>query len=327
LKNMIYDSGKPVARISHMAPHLDRVRATTIDFNRETDARPIISTNMYNEMFGPAKGTEQDNEKKHYWGLLKDMSQKLNCKVEDIQDFDLCFVDIAPGRLVGFNSEFAACARMDNQYSTFTSIESLLEYTSKPELLENSEDINLIVGFDHEEVGSGTIYGADSNFLPSVCERIYTILAQPFPETKLDSMAACFRRSFLLSADMAHSVHPNYEDFHQKNHQPMIDQGVTLKVNCNGRYTSSAITTTISKEIARNAEGKCELQEFIIKQDIPCGSTIGPALSSRLGCHSVDIGIAQLGMHSVRELLGTMDALYYKRFFDSFFKNRIPQCN
>lgn len=308
-----------------MALDLDRTRATKLEFNREDHTKPIISTEMYNQMFGPAKGSESEAEKKHYWGLLKDMSEKLSCAVEDIQDFDLCFVDIHPGKLIGFNSEFAACARMDNQHSSFTTIESLIGYSSDPSLMENDQDINLIVGFDHEEIGSATIYGAASNFLPSVCERIFGVLSAPFLDTTRDAMAVCFRRSFLLSADMAHCIHPNYADLHQKNHEPMIDQGVTLKVNCNGRYASNAISTSISKEIARNAEGRCDLQEFIIKQDIPCGSTIGPALSSRLGCHTVDIGIAQLAMHSVREMLGTMDALYYKRFFDSFFKNPIPQ--
>jgi aspartyl aminopeptidase len=128
-------------------------------------------------------------------------------------------------------------------------------------------------------------------------------------------------RSLLVSADMAHSVHPNFQGNHQASHRPEMNKGVVLKINCNGRYTTDAISGAIIKNVARKNE--VPLQEFVVHNESPCGSTIGPLLASKLGCLAVDIGAPQLGMHSIRETAGVLDFEYYKRLFLGFMRTNM----
>lgn len=125
------------------------------------------------------------------------------------------------------------------------------------------------------------------------------------------------QRSFLISADMAHSVHPNYWDKHQTNHQVEINKGVAIKVNHSQRYASDLVSSSLLKVIAK----KCNtpLQEFIVKNDSPCGSTIGPILAAGTGIKTVDVGCAMLGMHSIRETCGVLDGVHYNNLFREFY--------
>lgn len=125
------------------------------------------------------------------------------------------------------------------------------------------------------------------------------------------------QRSFLISADMAHSVHPNYSDKHQTNHQVEINKGVVIKLNHNQRYASDLVSTSLFKILAKQA--KVPIQEVIVKNDSPCGSTIGPILASGTGIKSIDIGCGMLGMHSIRETCGILDGAYYQDIFKSFY--------
>ncbi len=127
------------------------------------------------------------------------------------------------------------------------------------------------------------------------------------------------QRSFLISADMAHSIHPNYSDKHQSNHQVEINKGVVIKLNHNQRYATDIVSSSLFKIIAKQA--KVPIQEVIVKNDSPCGSTIGPILSSGTGIKTVDVGCAMLGMHSIRETCGTLDGVYYQDIFNCFFSN------
>jgi aspartyl aminopeptidase len=127
------------------------------------------------------------------------------------------------------------------------------------------------------------------------------------------------QRSFLISADMAHSIHPNYSDKHQTNHQVEINKGVVIKLNHNQRYATDIVSSSLFKIIAKQAN--VPIQEVIVKNDSPCGSTIGPILSSGTGIKTVDVGCAMLGMHSIRETCGTLDGVYYHDIFSSFFSN------
>lgn len=121
------------------------------------------------------------------------------------------------------------------------------------------------------------------------------------------------QKSFLISADMAHGVHPNYSDKHQTNHQVEVNKGVVIKLNHNQRYASDLVSTSLLKIIAK--QSKTPLQEVIVKNDSPCGSTIGPILASGTGIKSVDVGCAMLGMHSIRETCGILDGAYYNDIF------------
>jgi aspartyl aminopeptidase len=111
--------------------------------------------------------------------------------------------------------------------------------------------------------------------------------------------------SLLISADMAHAVHPNYSEKHEENHRPKMNQGVVVKQNANQRYATTSITTHILRQCAK--EAGVSLQEFVVRNDSPCGSTIGPMLSAKLGLRTIDVGNPQLSMHSIRETCGTKD--------------------
>lgn len=170
--------------------------------------------------------------------------------------------------------------------------------------------------FDHEEIGSRSDQGADGALVKNSLERIYGA----FNEGNIDvGYNAALRHSLCISADMAHAIHPNYQHKHQPQHTPMMHKGIVLKNNCNQRYVTDSVNSAILREIANRVD--VPMQDFIIKQDLPCGSTIGPALASTVGMKTVDIGAPQLAMHSCREMSGTTDTIYYHRLFAEFFRS------
>ena len=120
---------------------------------------------------------------------------------------------------------------------------------------------------------------------------------------------------------MAHAVHPNYAEKHDGNHQPRIHEGIVLKFNANQRYATDSVSAALLKVMAAKSNPPVPLQEFIIKQDGLCGSTIGPTISAKAGIKTIDIGAPQLSMHSIRETCGVIDLLYYKFLFSTFFNN------
>ncbi|KAI8868627.1 aspartyl aminopeptidase [Ramicandelaber brevisporus] len=124
-------------------------------------------------------------------------------------------------------------------------------------------------------------------------------------------------RSWLISADMAHSVHPNYADIHEAKHRPIVNGGVVIKTNANVRYATTAETSTMLKTIAR--KHAVPIQEFVVRNDSSCGSTIGPILAARLGLRTIDIGCPQLSMHSIRETAGTVDIAHAINLFKGVF--------
>ena len=127
------------------------------------------------------------------------------------------------------------------------------------------------------------------------------------------------RQSFLISADMAHGVHPNYSDKHQPQHAPRIHEGIVLKTNSNQRYATDTVSSTLLRVIAERSG--VPLQDFIIKNDGACGSTIGPLMAAKAGIKTVDIGAPMLGMHSIRETCGVIDLVHYKNLFVGFFNH------
>jgi aspartyl aminopeptidase len=126
-------------------------------------------------------------------------------------------------------------------------------------------------------------------------------------------------KSCLVSADMAHALHPNYSEKHEENHRPLMNKGVVIKHNANQRYATTSVTTTILREAAKRKN--VPLQEFVVRNDSPCGSTIGPMLSAKMGLRTIDIGNPQLSMHSIREQCGTRDIGFAVDLLDSFYQN------
>ncbi len=147
--------------------------------------------------------------------------------------------------------------------------------------------------------------------------RIYDLLCEK--ETAKDNFYKTMQRSFLISADMAHGIHPNYSDKHQVNHQVEVNKGVVIKTNFNQRYITDLVSTSIMRILAE--KGNVPIQDFIVRNDSPCGSTIGPILASGTGMKAIDIGIPMLGMHSIRETCGVIDTVYYYELFKTFYEH------
>ncbi|PHJ17245.1 aspartyl aminopeptidase [Cystoisospora suis] len=229
--------------------------------------------------------------------LLALVAKELQVSPSDIVDWDLCLMDATPSRLCGIAEEFVESPRLDNLGSIWAAFTSLIECADTVP----DGGIAMAVGFDHEEVGSESYTGAASNALLMWMERIVAGMgagaAGWFPQV--------LARSFIVSSDMAHGVHPNYADRHQGQNKPQLQKGIVLKENANQRYTTNAESMALIKAIASRAG--VEVQDFVVKNDSRCGSTVGPMLSSRLGVRTVDIGIPQWAMHSCREVCGVLD--------------------
>ncbi|KAJ1912059.1 hypothetical protein IWQ60_009839 [Tieghemiomyces parasiticus] len=273
----------------------------------------------------------------HHPEILQLLADELQVEVDQIRDFELCLYDTQPSTLGGVYDEFIFSPRLDNLMMSYTALESLLESTSKSAddeaatstSLRNDSQIRLVALFDNEEIGSQSAYGADSALLESTLRRLQSYhsfagsdlrpLAADDPDYLPDALAfeQSIHRSFLISADMAHAVHPNYVDRHEARHRPVMHNGIVIKVNANQRYATTAPTSLVLKVLAD--KHRVRLQEFVVRNDSPCGSTIGPILSAKLGLRTVDVGCPQLAMHSIREMAGADDVGHAIQLFRAFF--------
>lgn len=223
--------------------------------------------------------------------------------------------DCHPPAITGLHQEFVASPRLDNLASSLSSLDSLIAHHKSGD--KNNNEISMIMLFDHEEVGSTSAQGADSNMLVETTERIMQSLN---PTSTREDYYRSIKRSFFISADMAHAIHPNYPEKHQSQHHPKIHAGIVLKFNCNQKYTTDSVSAALLRVLAQAAEPPVPIQDFIIKQDGLCGSTIGPRISAKAGIKTIDIGAPQLSMHSIRETCGVIDLLYYRNLFAVFFE-------
>ena len=192
------------------------------------------------------------------------------------------------------NGEFIFAPRMDNQASCYTAIEGLIA-------ADHGSPTAVVALFDHEECGSGSAHGGDGAFFEHMLKRIVEN-ASPGVANGFERAAAL---SFMVSADMAHAVHPNYADHHDGHHKPHLGGGPVIKTHVNQQYATDGETSARFK-IACEAVG-VPVQEFVIRTDLRCGSTIGPITSSNLGIRTVDVGCAMLSMHSIREQAAASD--------------------
>lgn len=236
--------------------------------------------------------------------LINLLASELGCAPEDIQDFELELFDTVKGTIGGIHKEFIFMGRLDNLLSSHCALVALTN------LEKAKKTVSGILLFDNEEVGSSSAYGAGS---PLINELIARVTNSPSLEAVAKS------KSFFLSADMAHAIHPNYPDKHEKNHKPEMHKGIVVKWNANQRYATTSATAFFLKEIARRA--KVDIQEFVVRSDIPCGSTIGPIVSTATGIRTVDLGVAQLSMHSIREMCGVDDVKPYTALMFQFFED------
>jgi aspartyl aminopeptidase len=267
---------EPIARVPQLAVHLDRdVNGGGLTLDTQQHLTPV-------------------------WGVGAPSPGDFAAWVRDVGSmtsepawWELCLYDVQGAAVIGADHSLLASGRLDNQVSCWAAITALA--ASEP-----ADHIAVAVLNDHEEVGSSSNTGAGGPFLESVLARIVAARGGA-----ADDLARSLVSSACVSADNAHAVHPNYPERHEPAHRPIVNAGPAIKVNSNQRYATSS-------ETAAAFQRACELagvpwQVFVSRNNMPCGSTIGPITATRLGIPTVDVGVPQLSMHSARELCGAED--------------------
>jgi len=323
---------RPILRFPTLAIHLERTQTDQLKCNLETQMVPILSmaTEQLNETVKPTEASPpisksalstQENHHPLLLNILAEaLSEKLDTPVKesDIHDLELSLFDTSPSIVGGGMGEFIFSPRLDNLFSSFAAFEALaksVEGGPNSKGLEESGLIRTIALWDNEEIGSVSHQGAESNFLEAVLTRVSSAFTtHPSPALTEQTLAA----SFLLSCDMGHALHPCYPEKHEQNHRPLINKGPAIKTNAKQRYASTAATTFLLRQVA--AIAKVPLQEYEVRNDMACGSTIGP-LVSKIGLRTVDIGCPQLSMHSIREQAGCTDLALLTDLFEAFFEH------
>lgn len=345
---------KPILRIPTLAVHLDRQE--TFSFNKETQLFPIAGLvaaelRRQDEKKAPAESEEEEQNKpftplkalttRHHPHIVELISSEAGVSVEDVVDFEVVLYDTQKACLGGLTEEFIFSARLDNLNQTYCATMGLINSLLSSSALDDESSIRLIACFDHEEIGSMTAQGAFSMMLPAIIRRLSVLPASAFVDDDSEEsydhasdpeLSTAFEQtlssSFLLSADMAHSVNPNYGAKYESDHRPEMNQGPVIKINANARYATNSPGIVLLQEVARKAakiidsdpEG-VPLQLFVVRNDSSCGSTIGPMLSAHLGARTLDLGNPQLSMHSCRETGGADDVHHAIRLFSSFFQH------
>jgi len=274
VSDTLVDFRKPVAFIPSLAIHLDREANSSRTVNPQTDLPPVMmqvqegDATSFNEL------------------LSQQLAAESGIKVRKILGYELSFYDAQDAGFVGLRDEFIASARLDNLLSCYIGLQALLN--------TSGDEPALLVCNDHEEVGSVSSEGAQGPFLTAVLDRWCGA-----------GKAKAIARSMMISADNAHGVHPNYMDKHDENHGPILNKGPVIKVNHNQRYATNSRSAAVYRHISD--ELGLPHQTFVVRSDMGCGSTIGPLTAANIGVTTLDIGVPQFGMHSIRELIGTED--------------------
>ncbi|KAL2271844.1 hypothetical protein VTJ83DRAFT_1215 [Remersonia thermophila] len=320
---------KPILRIPTLAIHLHR--QSNFDPNKEDELLPIaglveaeLNKKAEPEPEAPAGADDADFQplralpERHHPAFLALIAEHLGVEAGQIVDFELLLYDTQKACLGGLRDELVFSPRLDNLNSTFCAVRGLIASVGSFPLGDDAT-IRLVACFDHEEIGSLSAHGADSNLLPAILRRL-SVLPAAGAGSAVDAAATAFEQtlatSFLLSADMAHAVHPNYAAKYERNHTPAINGGPVIKINANQRYATNSPGIVLLQEVARAQ--RVPLQLFVVKNDSPCGSTIGPMLSAKLGVRTLDMGNPQLSMHSIRETGGSQDVESAIRLFEGF---------
>ena len=291
---------RPICIVPNLAIHLlSNEERKAFDVNPENHLMPVIAT---------SKRVKDDQINGHHKAIMSLLAKEANIDNEDrISDLTICLMDAQPAEFVGIDEEFISTGRIDNQLSTWAAIDAL----ASGDLSEH--DICIAAAFNHEEVGSNSATGADSNTAVSWINKIIKSLDDT------NDVQSIMSRSVLVSADCAHAIHPNYATKHQSEHKVYMQSGLVFKANPNQRYSTTSVTSAMAREICKREN--VQVQDFVVRNDSPCGSTIGPMLSAILGVRSIDIGAPQWAMHSCRETCGVDDVANIRNACNAFYKH------
>ena len=325
---------RPILRIPTLAIHLSREQK--FEFSKETHLFPIagLAAAELDRQGGASESKDKSDESennanfaplkaitaRHHPHIVELIAKEAGVPVEAVLDFETILYDTQKSCIGGLNNELMFSPRLDNLEMTFCGANALLRSTEASNALDSESTIRLFVAFDNEEIGSLTAQGADSNLLPAIIRRLSLLPAKDTSDVELHTAyERSLATSFLISADMAHSVNPNYAGKYEKQHKPEMNKGTVIKINANARYATNSPGIVMLEEMARKAG--VPLQLFVVSNDSPCGSTIGPMLSGALGMRTLDLGNPQLSMHSIRETGGVYDVEYAIKLFDEFYKH------
>ena len=282
---------RDIIMIPNLAIHMNREANDGYKYNAQTDTQPIFAE----------LGSDVT--------LYDIIAKELGISKSAILDTDLFLTNRVKGTVWGANNEFIAAGRLDDLQCVFAGAESIIE-------AKNKNNIAVHCVFDNEEVGSGTKQGAASTFLKDVLTRVNKALGGD-EESYLQAVA----RSFMVSADNAHSVHPNYTEKADPCNRPVVNKGVVIKYNANQKYTTDAVSGAVFRDIC--AEAEVPVQTFTNRSDVAGGSTLGNISNAQVSLNAVDIGMAQWAMHSPYESGGVKDTYYLESAMKKFFETDI----
>ncbi|WP_252215008.1 M18 family aminopeptidase [Clostridium sp. VAP41] len=286
----LVDLNKPVLIIPSLAIHMNRTINEGYEYNKQKDTLPLLTM------------ATDKLEKDGY--LLKLIAESLNVKEKEIVDFDLFVYEYEKGCLFGMNEEFISTGRLDDLWMVYAGLVALLQSKS-------NKATKVLVALDNEEIGSLTSQGANSSLLENILERITLALGKDREDFKRS-----LSNSVMISADLAHALHPNYIEKHDPTNRPLVGKGPVIKIAASGSYSTDSYAAAIFKQVCKNADVPC--QEFVNRSDVKGGTTIGPITASKLNIPVIDMGAPLLSMHSVRELASVKDNEYTIKAFTEF---------
>lgn len=283
--------------IPSLAIHMNRDANNGQSYNVQNDMLPLFGCGIANGEF------------------LEIIANTAEVSADDILGTDLFLYNRVPGTVWGATNEYISSAKLDDLQCAFSITKGFLNATKNQ---KNQKSVNMICVFDNEEVGSTTKQGADSTFLQDTLERICTICKKDEP----DAYKIALAKSFMISADNAHAVHPNFPQVADPINRPIMNKGIVIKFNANQKYTTDSISGAMMKQICEMAN--VPYQIYTNRSDIPGGSTLGNISNSHVSLNTVDIGLPQLAMHSPYETAGIMDTEFLikasQKYFETFIE-------
>ena len=291
LVTRLVDLGRDAVLIPNMPIHFNREVNDGYHFNPQTDMMPLYA------------GSTSPRT------LKQEIAELLETAPDSIVASDLFLYNRTPGSIWGAANEFFSCPRIDDLECAYSSMQAFLH-------AGGNAHINVCAVFDNEEVGSTTKQGAASLFLNDVMSRCCYALGADEAETR-----AILSAGFMVSADNAHAVHPNHPDKYDADNRTWMNEGVVIKHNANQKYTTDAVSDAIFSEICRKAGAP--VQHFSNRSDIPGGGTLGNIANTQVSMNTVDIGLAQLAMHSSYETAGTADIAIMIQALKGFYESDI----
>jgi aspartyl aminopeptidase len=298
VRTALVDFARPLLRIPSLAIHLQReLHVEGLKLNAQQHLAPVI-------------GLEGAPPIADLLAVELRAAGAADVAGPDVLGFDLMTYDVQRASVTGARGELVSSPRLDNLASCHAAVSALVDAADR----DLGAATRMIVLYDHEEVGSRSAQGAAGTLLEGALERCVA----GFKGGAAQGLARAAARSLIVSADMAHAVHPNYADRHEPGHRPVVGKGPVIKVNANQSYASDA--ETVARFAALCASTGVVPQHFVTRSDLACGSTIGPISAARVGIRTVDVGSPMLSMHSCRELAGAADVEPMIRVLGALFR-------